>query len=170
LLFALTLVSCGATAQLANEQAIKTAFVFNLTKYVEWPNSRSEIVIGFIGEGAMGDSLHSVLEGKSSEGRPIRVVLNPADDDLSRCDLVYLAPPSVKSFHAELEKLRNRAVLTIGDADWFAREGGIIGLVRTDGQIRIQVNLQAAQTAGLRISSRLLNLALIVTSVKGAEN
>jgi hypothetical protein len=167
---AMLFVPWKAMCQLANEQAIKTAFVFNLTKYVEWPQARDQIVIGFVGDGTMGESLRSVLEGKSSDARTIRVVLYPSDEDLLRCDVIYLAPSSEKKFHLELEKVRNKAILTVGDADWFAREGGMVGMVRDRGQIHLQINLQAAQTAGLKISSRLLNLAEIVPGAKGTGN
>ena len=38
------------TAQMEDEQAVKAAFVLNITKYVEWPQEQRELVIGFLGD------------------------------------------------------------------------------------------------------------------------
>ena len=116
----------------------------------------------------MGESLRTVLSGKISDSRPIRVLVNPADEELGQCDLVYLAPASVKEFRADLSRLRNRGVLTVGDAEWFAHEGGMVGMVRQGEQIHLQINLQATQAAELKISSRVLSLAEIVAGKTGA--
>jgi hypothetical protein len=57
--------------------------------------------------------------------------------------------------------------LTVGESEDFIRDGGMVGLVRDADQIQIQVNLEATQAAGLRISSRLLSLAVVVRNKGG---
>jgi hypothetical protein len=61
-----------------------------------------------------------------------------------------------------LEKVKGKGVLTVGETEGFARDGGMIALVNSGDHIQIEVNLEAAQGAGIRISSRVLNLATIV--------
>ena len=50
----------------------------------------------------------------------------------------------------------------MGEADGFASDGGVVNLKLESGKVRIQINVQAAEREGLRISSRLLSLAQIV--------
>ena len=151
-------------AQVHDERTIKVAYVFNLTKYVEWPHSRSQLVVGFVGDGPMGEALEKILTGKSSVSRLIRVVLSPPQETLEQCDVLYVAFTSPEKVHQTLERLRGKSVLTVGDTESFPLYGGMIGLVRAADQVRIQVNLEAVQGAGLKISSRVLDLAIIVHS------
>jgi len=164
------LFSIPCPAQFQDESAVRAAFVFNLTKYVEWPHPGDEIVIGFVGDEHMGETLRKTLAGKTVESRPIRVVLSPTDDELQHCHLLYITHSSSKTLHAALDKVRSKGVLTVGDTDSFTREGGIIGLVRSGEQIQIQVNLEMAQESQLKISSRLLNLATLVKSAPGVHD
>jgi hypothetical protein len=166
----MSLVAPPASAQLQDERAVKAAFVFNLTKYVEWPHPSDELVIGFIGDSSMGEVLRKTLAGKTSESRPIRVLLSPSDDELERCNIFYIAQSSPAKIRSALDKVRNKSILTVGDAEPFAREGGMVGLVRAGEQVQIQVNLEVTRESQLKISFRLLNLSVIVRSTPGARD
>jgi len=145
-----------------DERAVRAAFVYNLTKYVEWPQTGNELVVGFVGDSDMGGVLEKVLSGKTTDGKTVRVLRNPSNEQLQRCDIVYIGYSSPKKIQPILEKLRNKSILSVGEDEHFAGSGGIVGLVRTGDHIQIQINLEVAQQAGLKISSRLLNLAAIV--------
>jgi hypothetical protein len=57
-------------------------------------------------------------------------------------------------------------VLTVSDAAAFTEKGGMIQFVAIDNKIRFRINMAAASTAGLTISSKLLSLAISVTGAK----
>jgi hypothetical protein len=78
-LLAASLLAPLLNAQVHDERAIKVAYVFNLTKYVEWPHTSTQLVVGFVGDGPMGEALEKMLTGKTSDSRLIRVVLSPQD-------------------------------------------------------------------------------------------
>lgn len=149
-----------------DEGAVRAAFVFNLTKYVEWPNLGHELVIGFVGDSETGAVLQRVVSGKISGSRTIRVVISPSEEQLSRCNILYVGYSSAKKTQSILDKIRNKNILSVGESDHFAREGGMVGLVRDGDHIQIEVNLESVQSGGLKISSRLLNLAEIVRTAK----
>lgn len=151
-------------AQSQNEASVKAAFVFNLTKYIEWPQPKQTLVIGVVGEGPLAETLESVLSGKSSDGKTIEVRMRVNDDELPACDLVYLIDASPKKTKSVLEKTRGHNILTIGNAPSFTKQGGMIGLVTLQEHVEIQVNLRMCQESKLKVSSRLLNLAKIVES------
>jgi hypothetical protein len=166
----LLLIPSPAATQLHDENAVKAALVFNLTKYVEWPQSNSEFIIGFIGEGSMGEVLKAMLDGKASESRTIHVLLSPSDTEIDRCNILFIAEPSPKKLYATLDRVRDKSILTVGDSESFARAGGMIGLVTSGDLVKIQVRLQAAQDSHLKISSRLLNIAVLVPSTPEVKN
>lgn len=150
-----------------NEQAVRAAYVFNLTKYVSWPGTRDHIVIGVFGDGATALALKQVLDGKKSDGRPIRVILHSSDAQLTECDVLYVSGASPASLKSILNRTNGRPVLIVGDSDRFVRNGGMVGLVRTGDQIQIEVNLETLRNRGLDISSRLLRIAVIVSGDGG---
>lgn len=164
------LLAAGASsAQLQDENQVKAAFVFNLTKYVDWPQVGKDLTIGFVREGPMGKALYGTLSGKISGSRQIRVVLAPSEEALQQCDIVYVAYASSKKIREVVEHFGNRSILTVGDTDSFAKNGGMVGLVTRDDQVQIEVNLQAVEAAHLTMSSRLLSLAKIIGSEKGTR-
>ena len=169
-LLAASLLAPFLNAQAHDESAIKVAYVFNLTKYVEWPHSGNQLVVGFVGDGPMGEALQKMLTGKTSESRTIRVVLSPPKETLDQCDVLYVAYSSASKAREVLDRVHGRSMLTVGDTESFPRDGGMIGLVRDGDQVRMQVNLKAVQGAGLKISSRVLDLAVIVHSKAEASN
>jgi len=83
-------------AQDLDERAIRVAYVFNLTKYVEWPRAGNQLVVCFVGDGPMGEALEKMLAGKTSDSRLIRVVLSPNEESLDQCDVIYVAFSSSK--------------------------------------------------------------------------
>lgn len=162
LLVLVALLPAVSAAQSEDERAVRAAFVFNVSRYVEWPGEKKELVIGFIGTRDTGEFLQKMLDGRKSESRPIHVMLFPSDDELSQCSILYIAESQAKKTHNTLDKVEGKSILTIGEADTFARDGGMVGLVEVGNQIHMEVNPEAAQHAGIKIGPRLLNLARIV--------
>jgi len=77
------------------------------------------------------------------------------------CHILFVAfsGASVKSI---LEGLRGASVLTVGDCQGFAQQGGMINFALVDGRIQFEVNRHSAEQAGLKISSKLLSVAKFV--------
>lgn len=151
-----------APAQSRDERAVRAAYVYNLLQYIDWPAEKTELAIGFEGDPATGEVLRSLLNGRSSNAHPIRVILFPTAQEIRDCSIFYLSDVSPKEARHALDSLESGTVLTIGETDFFARSGGMVALINTGDHIRIEVNLDATQRAGVHISSRVLSLATIV--------
>jgi hypothetical protein len=121
-------------------------------------------LIGYVGSQATGETLLKSLDGRRADARTLHVVLSPSDELLEKCEIIYFGDASPEDIRKTLAKVDGRPVLTLGETDSFPRRGGMIGLVKDEDHIQIVVNLQSAQRSGVRISSRVLNLATIVSS------
>ena len=66
-----------------------------------------------------------------------------------------------RSLSGILRRLDSSTAVTVSDIDRFCDAGGIIAFVARNNQIRFEVNVEAAQKRNLKISSKLLSLALI---------
>jgi hypothetical protein len=165
------LLLIGTARDFAQEdvRAVRIAFLYNLTKYVDWQPGQKQIVIGYAGGRGSGAAVARVLEGKEVDGRPIHVVLNPAGADVERCDVLYAADPDTARVREVLTRVRAKRVLTVGETEQFPRMGGMVGLVRNGDRIQLEINLDAATAAGFRISSRVLDLAVIVHAGRSGQ-
>lgn len=83
-------------------------------------------------------------------------------DALAGCHIVFVPVSEKEQALRIVRGVKGSGVLTVGETDGFAMYGGIINLTIEQDKVRLEVNLPAAQRAGLKISSNLLNVAKIV--------
>lgn len=154
-------------AQGAGEYQVKAAFLYNFAKFVEWPpgsfaNGAAPLRICVLGQDPFGEELHNVASDKIVNGHKL-VVDAVADAAAARgCHILFIAASKKAEMKQILESLRGADVLTVGDTKGFAKLGGMINFVLEDNRVRFEVNKTAAEQTGLKISSKLLSLALLV--------
>ena len=152
-------------AEEPSESQVKAAFVYNFPKFIQWPNStlpsgESKMTLCILGDDPLVDSLES-LTGKIISGRQLSVRRIKGPDDASRCQIVYIGK-SERDQTRNILKGMKEGVLTIGEMNHFASLGGIINFVIVENKVSFEINIDAAERAGLKISSQLLKLAKIV--------
>ena len=165
----LSLALCAVVARAdepqLSEAQVKAAFLANFPKYVDWPaeafaKTNSPIVIAVLGGNKLGDELSKMVAGKTIEGHPLFMNLVTKDEEITvGCHILFVGAAERQRFPAILKKMGKAPVLTVGESDDFLADGGIINLSKQDKRISLVVNLAAARKAGLRISSKLLNVA-----------
>ena len=116
------------------------------------------------GLGRRSQRFDRTVAGKTI-GANTLAVRRPADVlAAGSCSVLFVSASEGHRLAEVLDQLRGRPILTVSDADGFAEAGGMIGLFIEDSRVRFAINLGAAESAHLTISSRLLNLARIVRS------
>lgn len=148
----------------APELRVKTAFLFNFTKFTEWPAGAfsgpdSPIVILIVGQDPIADELET-LKGKTAQGRKIVVKRGTGLAEAERFHVLFICKN--EGFASHIRPLRNRSVLTVSDGKQFSHNGGIIGLVTVDNRVSFEINVDALDRAGLKLNSQVLKLAKIV--------
>lgn len=170
LTLALSAVSAPLTVyadpQSVQEYDVKAAFLYNFAKFVEWPptafiNPGDPLIIGVLGVDPFGNSLKG-LEDKTVAGRKILIKRFTQVDELEKCHLLFISSSEKKNLHQILPAVKGWNVLTVGEMKGFAEAGGMINFTLIEKRVRFEVNLDAAQNAGLKISSQLLKVAKIV--------
>lgn len=164
---ALTLVSAAATAETpANlEYQVKASYLYNFLQFIDWPsgahgNAGEPLVICILGPDRFGTALEA-LAGETVRGRPLVIRRPGSPDGGIRCHVAFISASDPASEDALLHAVSAPGVLTIGESRGFAERGGIINLVKVRDRIRFEINPRAAQRAGFRISSQLLQLAIL---------
>ncbi len=178
LLFVLNLVffvrtSFGSDELRFHEYELKAAFLYNFINFVEWPSHSFPdegfpIGIGILGQSPLGEILPKA-DLRPLKGRDVVIKKLKHGDDIRGCNILFI-PSSEKDHLKEiLDKTRKRNILTVSDMKGFSQMGGIITFIQMNNQIRFELNLEAAQEAGLAISSKLLNLAIIVSGTSSHQ-
>jgi hypothetical protein len=157
-------------AQPAEEYRVKAAFLYNFAKFTEWPaqafKSASDlIVIGVLGKNPFGDALAEAVSGKILGGRAFQVREVTDAQQAAAYQIVFVSSSERKRLGPLFSRIGSAAVLTVGETDNFASEGGIINFKIEAGNVRFQINVEAARKHQLRISSKLLGLAEIVEKI-----
>ena len=163
-LFALAAGLRAAQAgQFAEEYELKAAFLYKFASFIEWPPEMANgpMCIGVIGEDPFGPVLDEVVKGKAINGRPFRVTRFRSGQDAAHCQIVFLNASEQPRLRTLLEQLRGAGVLTVSDRPDFCQNGGIINFEILDHRLHFEINLEAAEKARLKISSKLLMVAKI---------
>jgi hypothetical protein len=164
----------AAQSDQPSEYEVKAAFLFNFTKFVEWPDgsfddSHSPIVIGIIGDDPFGDSLTRIVAGQKAQGRAIVIMKYRRGDDLRRCHILFVSASERQHSAQILAGLQGAGVLTVSDIDGFADAGGVMQFVMQENRVRFVVNLDAATQGKLQVSAKLLALAQVVNHGQAAR-
>lgn len=155
------------------ETQIKAAFLYNFTKFIDWPpdhfaDSDSPIVMAVASADLLVRELRGATAQRSVNGRSIVVEAIDASGRYSKMpDVVYVAAGEEASFADMMAKWRASGVLTVGESDRFAASGGMITFVRRGKNVRFRINLESTRSAGISMSSKLLSVAESVEQHSG---
>lgn len=154
---------------------VKAAFLCNFAKFTEWPadtfkDTGAPFVIGVLGEDPFGSRLDNATKGLQLHGRQVAVRRLSSISAAQACHLVFVGNDFAKRLAEVVGALGKSPVLLIGDSRDFAAEGGMIGFLEKDGAIHFEVNLNAADGAGVKLNSGMLKLAdRVHQSAKGGK-
>ncbi len=140
-------------------ERLEAAFVQKFTHYIEWPARGSDqFTIGVMGGGESLAALREAFEGKSVGPRAVTVKAVSRLEKGEQYDIIHVgdASPAMK----ELKNLSPEGLLVISRTSGGMPDGSIINFYVADqGKLRFQIDGESAAKRGLKINSRLLNLA-----------
>jgi len=169
----LPLLLAGAAPVMAESSAdrqaqIKSAFILNIARFVSWRetalvNDSDHLTLCFREHNPYGEATATIVDRMVGERRlAIRVI--DAESAADGCHILFI--PAAKLWQRQTETPRDTLTVTDLTDDELAdihRGRCMVALVRDGQRINFEVNLDAVQAAGLRISSELLKLGRIVT-------
>ncbi|HWW01055.1 MAG TPA: YfiR family protein [Candidatus Acidoferrum sp.] len=147
------------------EYQVKAAFLFNFAKFVEWPpdafaSKTAPLVIGILGENPFHEDLARTIQNKTIDNHPLEITEFRSLAQATNCHMLFISTSEKERLPEILKSLKGTSVLTVGETDRFIAAGGMVNFVLQGTKIRFQINREAATSAGLKISSKLMSLAL----------
>jgi len=147
---------------------IKAVYLYNFTQFVEWPETvlpadNAPLVIGVVGEDPFGGYLDEVVQGEEINGHPLSIRRFSQTEEIQGCHILFINLPDAAKIENTLDRIKGQSVLTVSDHHEFLEKGGMIKFISVANKIQFQINPDASNSAELKISSKLLRLAEIVT-------
>jgi hypothetical protein len=164
----------AATQSAPEEYQVKAAFLFHFAQFVDWPASvmnsgDPSLILCIFDDEPRRQELQSTIDGKTIGVRVFHVRLITQPQEIQGCNILFLSRDEVRRQASILKSLRGMPILTVGETANFLSDGGMIRFHLENDKIRFDINLGDAEASHLKISSRLLLLATLVTQSGTAD-
>ncbi len=151
-------------------RVVKAVFLYKFLNYAEWPAAafaqpESPYVIGVYGADEIAAELAQLAAGRTVADRPVQIRKVRRGDPLAGVHVLFVGAPENAQVAALARAARQQGILVVSEAGDGLAQGSAINLLIVDGRVRFDVAVDAAEKAGVRLSSRLLAVA---RSVRGA--
>ena len=156
--------SFAANAKAQTEQgeaALKAVFIYNFTKYIDWDNIGNEFIIGVIGSSPIENALTEIARNNTIKNRRIIIRHYIKPEDIRFCQILFIGKRSSYPLPSILNEV-GKGVLTVSEEEGYSGQGTAFNFVIRNDKLKFEANLKAIDLAGLKASSQLLKLAIIV--------
>jgi len=156
-----------SAADAPTENQVQAVFLFNFSRFVEWPAQtfaapNDPFVIGILGSDPFGARLDEAVRNEQINGHPLTVRRFRTVAEVENCQILFVDRSEVARLGQILAALDHRSTLTVSQADGAAQRGVMIQFATENNRIRLRINVESARASGLTISSKLLRPAEIV--------
>lgn len=142
----------------------KAGHLHRFAGFVEWPVSSfpsadAPIVIGIVGAPGLHKELAQVVAGRLVQNRALQVVELAEPKQGTSVHILMVGRGASKRAGEWVAAVKGRPVLVITDLAQGLERGAALAFVESEGRVRFEASVPAAEAAGVRLSSRLLPLA-----------
>jgi hypothetical protein len=148
----------------AQDDMFKALFMYNFTKYIEWPSSykSGDFVIAVIGQTGMTPELKKIAQKKKVVNQPIIVQVHNSVSSVGKCHMLYIPSGNSTQLGTAVSKLGSSPTAIVTDNPGLAAQGAGINYVKIDGKQKFEINTGTLRACGLRVNSNLVNLGIEV--------
>jgi hypothetical protein len=148
----------------SEEYDIKAAFIYQFTNYIDWDSlvAGDEFVIGIIGNSPVKEQLAEIAKTKTVKGKKMVIRQYNKPEEIGLCHILFISRKAPFPLDDMLVKVRGKGTLTISEKEGYAKKGALINFIEVDEKLKFEANPKGINAAGLKASSQLLKLAIIV--------
>jgi hypothetical protein len=164
---AFSIPGISAQASRTSSYQAQAVYVYNLAKFVRWPESQHDsVTVCVAGPEAYYNALKQVAISEE-DAEPFEVRAVERIEQLPGCDILFLG--SKEHVDEWLDACNGKPELTVSDLPDFLDRGGMIQLTPAQDRVRFAVDLRPVANSSLSISSELLKLATTIRGASGEE-
>jgi len=157
------------TAQTAEEEDLKVAFIYNFAKFSTWPPAADGGETGVIRACVYGridfQRRLGVIDGQPVGARALQVSYLSNVTEIPRCQILIVGQLETDVLRVVLGATQTFPILTVSDRPDFLAHGGAIEIFHEGPRLRFKVDFKRTQHIGIKLSSKMLKLAIIEEGV-----
>ncbi len=148
----------------AQNEKFKALFMYNFTKYIEWPGDKKsgDFVIGILGNSPMKKELEVIATKKKVGNQPMKVKVFNSISSIGSCHILFIPPGKSSSLDAVKERIGGKGVLIITDRPGYGRKGSGINYVLKGGHQDFEINKGTMAEQNLKVNSALFSLGTVI--------
>ncbi|PLX14892.1 MAG: hypothetical protein C0599_17860 [Salinivirgaceae bacterium] len=154
----------SATSLKGQNEKFKALFLYNFTKYIEWPASKQggDFVIGVLGNSPIKKELDIIASKKRIDNQPIKVKVFKSISDIGSCHVLFIPPGKSASLPEVNKKVEGKGILVITDKPGLGKKGAGINYVLKGGHQDFEINKGAIKDQSLKVNSSLFALGTVI--------
>lgn len=149
----------------AAEQRVHGIFLYNFTRYVQWPDGYNQgtFLIGFLGDAPLRAEAEKLAHTRQVNGRPVRVEVYQSVNQIpAHCHVLFVAADRSILLSEVLSRTRAQPTLVMTQKEGLGLVGSPVNFVRSGNRPGFEINVQALEQRHLHCLQPLLRQATLL--------
>lgn len=153
-----------AASHAQSTSKVYSGFIYHFTKSVQWPSSsqNGDFVIGVLGASEMESDLDALAASKKVGSRKIIIKKYGSASEVGECDILFIGKGNTAQLSKVAATAKLNSTLIVTESEGAATQGAVINFTSQNGKVRFELNMNKAKDHGLKVSSDLQRLAILV--------
>jgi len=156
------IMALSTSLAFAQNYQLHTVYIYSFIRYVQWPSSQGDFVIGVVGESPVIEHLKKMAAAKKAGTRDIVIKEFASSASVTGTDILFIAESSSGNFDEVKSKVSSTNTLLITESEGLGMKGSAINFVIRNGKLAFELNRNSVDEAGLKVSTELTRLAIII--------
>ncbi len=152
----------GLQSTEAQNEKFKALFMYNFTKYLEWPSNKNDgdFIITVVGESPIVKELNIIAQKKQIGFQNLKVEQVHSASEISSSHIVYVSSESTNMLNAVLSRLSKQNTLLITDKKGLIGKGAGINYIVQGGKQKFEISESNIASSGIKVGTTLLSLGI----------
>lgn len=149
----------------SSNSKIKATFLYNFTKYIDWPEKYKEgnFVIGVLGTSSFYNDLNALLSTKTVGNQKFEIKSYTSIESINGlCHILFIPAENSNLLPDVLKKMKGKSSLIVTEKAGMTKQGAAINFIIENNKQRFELNKANIEKYNLKVSSTLEALAIKV--------
>jgi hypothetical protein len=154
----LIILALGISGVKAQDEKFKAIFIYNFTRYVDWPQKSGNFVITIIGNDPITAEIQNIASKKTVGSSKIEVKNAKTPADITSCHILYIPEGKSDALAQYVAKAKTMNILMVTDNKDACLKGSCINFIENSGKISFEISRSNIESNGLKVSNELMQL------------
>ena len=152
------------SAGYSQDAKFKALFMYNFTKYIEWPveKQKGDFVIGIYGSSPINKELAIIAQKKKVGTQPIIVRQINTYSEMKGCNILFIPENRSMKIEEIVSNCSGKGTVLITEKEGMANSYSGLNYVTVSGRQSFEVNRENLEKQGVKVNSVLLSLGIVV--------